>query len=159
MKRALLLLFLISSTLSYAQRNPELDTNKKLKEEVKATILKFFDGFHEGDTTKIKETIHESLIMQTIYRNKEGKDILNQDDASKFINAIANRPDTQRWDERLLLFKIEVEEYMANVWTPYEFYLNDQFSHCGVNSFQLFNDNGTWKIIYLVDTRRRAGCK
>ena len=35
------------------------------------------------------------------------------------------------------------------------FGLMDNFSHCGVNSFQLFNDNGQWKIIYLIDTRRK----
>lgn len=35
---------------------------------------------------------------------------------------------------------------------------NGNFSHCGVNSFQLFHDNGQWKIIYLIDTRQRTGC-
>ncbi len=48
---------------------------------------------------------------------------------------------------------------MANVWAPYEFYLNNDFSHCGVNSFQLFFDGIQWKIIYLIDTRRKQGCK
>jgi len=48
---------------------------------------------------------------------------------------------------------------MANVWMPYEFWFNGNFSHCGVNFFKLFNDNGTWKIIYLIDTRREKGCE
>ncbi len=48
---------------------------------------------------------------------------------------------------------------MANVWAPYEFYLNNDFSHCGVNYFQLFFDGIQWKIIYLIDTRRKQGCK
>ncbi|MFT5761215.1 MAG: hypothetical protein ACI8WA_000325, partial [Polaribacter sp.] len=25
--------------------------------------------------------------------------------------------------------------------------------------FQLFNNNGNWEIIYLVDTRRKSDCK
>ncbi|MFD0861945.1 nuclear transport factor 2 family protein [Sungkyunkwania multivorans] len=158
--RYLLIMFAISLPfLANAQRNPELDDMKLKKKAVKQVVLDFFEGFHEGDTTKMKMVMHKDMIMQTIYKTKEGEDVLNQDDTSKFLNAIAGRPVGQRWNEQLLLFKIEVEDYMAHVWTPYEFYLNDQFSHCGVNSFQLFKDNGAWKIIYLVDTRRRAGCK
>ncbi|NER13897.1 nuclear transport factor 2 family protein [Leptobacterium flavescens] len=129
------------------------------KDEVKATVERFFEGFHKGDTTIIKETISDKIIMQTAFRNREGKDVLNSDDANKFLNAIATRPDDQKWDERLLSFNIQVDGNMANAWTPYEFWFNGRFSHCGVNSFQLFKDNGSWKIIYLIDTRRRQGCK
>lgn len=154
-----MLFFLLVTCVVFSQRKPELDTERAQKMAVKKTVLNFFEGFHSGDTTMMKKTIHKDLIMQTIYRNKEGKDILHKDDTNKFIEAIANRPKTERWDERLLLFKIQIDDYMANVWTPYEFWHNEQFSHCGVNSFQLFNDNGTWKIIYLVDTRRKKGCR
>ena len=55
-------------------------------------------------------------------------------------------------------YNIQIDGPMANAWTNYEFWVNDSFSHCGVNSFQLFNDQGSWKIIYLIDTRRKEGC-
>ena len=54
---------------------------------------------------------------------------------------------------------IKIDGNLASVWTPYEFYLDNNFSHCGVNSFQLFNNNGNWEIIYIVDTRKKLGCK
>ena len=47
---------------------------------------------------------------------------------------------------------------MAHVWAPYEFWYNGEFSHCGVNSFQLFKEEDTWKIIYLIDSRRKEDC-
>jgi hypothetical protein len=47
---------------------------------------------------------------------------------------------------------------MANAWVGYEFWLNGNFSHCGINSFQMVNFDGDWKIIYLIDTRGRDGC-
>jgi hypothetical protein len=47
---------------------------------------------------------------------------------------------------------------MAAVWTPYNFYYNGQFSHCGVNSFQVIRFKDGWKIQYIIDTRRRTGC-
>ena len=33
--------------------------------------------------------------------------------------------------------------------------LNDKLSHIGANAFTLYNDNGKWQIIHLVDTRRK----
>ncbi|UOB17299.1 nuclear transport factor 2 family protein [Abyssalbus ytuae] len=159
MKPFALAVTLLFSCFTFSQRNPEFDTLKKEKEQVKQTVLKFFEGFHTGDTSIIKKTVHKDLVLQTIYKNKESKNILHTDDASKFFTTIATRPSTQRWDERLLLFKINVEGSMANVWTPYEFWYNEQFSHCGVNSFQLIKEEGNWKIFYLVDTRRKVGCR
>lgn len=126
---------------------------------VKKTIETFFKGFHKGDTLLMKSVMADDIILQTAYKNKEGKDILMKDDVSKLISAIANRPKDQKWDERLLEYHIKIDSNMANAWVPYEFWFNDAFSHCGVNSFQLFNDTGKWKIIYLIDTRRRSSCK
>ncbi len=129
------------------------------QDDVKKTIETFFDGFHKGDTTLMKSVMMDKFTTQTAFKNKEGKDVLVTEESTKLINAIANRPSDQKWDERLLDFSIQVDGNMANAWTTYEFWFNDSFSHCGVNSFQLFNDNGQWKIIYLIDTRRRKGCQ
>ena len=89
----------------------------------------------------------------------EGKDVLVTDEPGKLITAVANRPSDQKWEEKILGYSVQVDGNMAHVWTPYEFWFNGDFSHCGVNSFQLFHDNGTWKIIYLIDTRRRQDCQ
>lgn len=130
--------------------------DEKLK--VKATVDTFFEGFHKGDTTLMKSVMMDKIIMQTAYKNKEGKDVLVNDEPRKLVNAIANRPSDQKWDERLLDYNIQVDGNMANAWTPYEFWFNGEFSHCGVNSFQLFKEGEQWKIIYLIDTRRKSGC-
>jgi len=136
-----------------------VNAQQSAKDEVKATIEKFFDGFHKGDTTIIKSTLATKVVVQTAFKNQKGVDILNDGSIDAFLNAIANRPADQKWDERLLSYSIQVDGNMANAWTPYEFWFNGKFRHCGVNSFQLFKDNGTWKIIYLIDTRRREGCQ
>jgi Putative lumazine-binding len=125
---------------------------------VKAAIDTFFEGFHKGDTTLMKTVMMGKFMTQTAFKNKEGKDILRTDDSSKLLEAIGKRLADQKWDERLIDYIIKVDGNMANAWTPYEFWFNGNFSHCGVNSFQLFHDNGQWKIIYLIDTRQRTGC-
>ena len=127
---------------------------------VKAAVDTFFEGFHKGDTTLMRSVLANKVVLQTAFRNKEGKDVLRNDgDISNLLNAIAKRPADQKWDEKLLDYIIKIDNNMANAWTPYEFRVNGNFSHCGVNSFQLFHDNGQWKIIYLIDTRQRQGCE
>ncbi len=132
-----------------------LDSDKA----VKAVIDTFFEGFHKGDTLLMKSVMKGNFTTQTIFKNREGKAILQTGNASDLVNAIANRPVDQKWDERLLSYDIKIDDNMANVWTPYEFWFNGKFRHCGVNSFQLFNDSDKWKIIYLIDTRRREECQ
>jgi len=145
---------LLISIQSFAQ-----DKNAKdYKEEVKATILEFFDGFHKGDTAKMKKTIDPQMVLKTVVKDKEGNIRTAQMDIDKFLGAIQNRPAEQKWDERLLSFTIEADGSIANAWTPYEFYLNDNFSHCGVNVFQLYHDGSSWRIMTIADTRKREGC-
>jgi len=151
MERVIIFLVLLVSTTITAQDSEEI--------QVKQAIDTFFEGFHKGDTVLMKSVMYGKFPTQTTYKNKEGKNVLVTEESSKLIQAIANRPADQKWEERLLDYSIQVDGTMANAWTPYEFWFNDTFSHCGVNSFQLFNDDGNWKIIYLIDTRRREGCQ
>ncbi len=152
-------LFALSVINGYSQKKASEDDTNRYEKEVKQTILEFFEGFHSGDTVKIKKTMDDNIIMQTIAQTKDGGKKAVQTDVGKFLKSINGRPSGQRWDERLLLFKIDADSAIANAWTPYEFYFNDKFSHCGVNVFQLFNDGTSWKIIALADTRHREGCK
>jgi hypothetical protein len=126
--------------------------------ELKKVIGTFFKGLQNGDTLTLKKTITDATILQTTYINKEGVSILKTEDIHKFLKAISSKKVADVWEEKLLSYKIQVDGNMANVWTPYKFYLNYKFSHCGVNSFQLFHDGENWKIIYLIDTRRQLGC-
>ena len=150
--KQLILIFLMIMGLSLNAQNSD-------EEAVKATVIEFFEAFHKQDTVALKAMVTDNIILQSVSKNKEGKTVLRQDDFNKFIKSIASIPKDNTFEEKLLDFSIQVDGNMANAWTPYEFWYNGNFSHCGVNSFQLINEDGKWKIIYLVDTRRREGCK
>ena len=128
-------------------------------ENVKAKIIEFFDAFHKQDTVALRSMVADKVILQSISMSEAGKSILREDDFNQFVKNIANIPTDHKFEEKLLSFNIQVDGNMANAWTPYEFWYQGQFSHCGVNSFQLINENNDWKIIYLVDTRRKKGCQ
>ena len=122
--------------------------------DVKKSITTFFEGMHTSDTLKIKSVCSDSLILQSVSEGKSGIK-LSTEKASEFYKAITEIPKSAKIEERILDYKIQIDGAMAHAWTPYEFYVNGKLSHKGVNSFQLFKDNGIWKIIYIVDTRRK----
>ena len=150
MKTTVLIFFSLLLYNSYAQSDA--------KEEVRATIDYFFEGFHKGDTAQMRSVLGDSLHMQRIGRDASGSPILVHESAEAFLTSMANLPDTLKIEERLLEYRIQTDGDMAHAWTPYEFYLQGAFHHCGVNSFQLFHDGTRWKIIYLADTRRVQDC-
>ena len=125
---------------------------------VQLAIEHFFEAFHARDTAGLRETVAPGVILQTIGHDKEGKTLVRTEEFEGFLQSIAGIPDTLAFHEGIKEYQIKIDGAMANAWTPYEFRLNETFSHCGVNSFQLVKQDGAWKIIYLIDTRRKEGC-
>ena len=146
---ALLLTILVSGiSIGHAQT---------AEDSVKAVITKLFDGMKNSDASVIKESFSDSAILQTIGRSQDGKTVIRTDQVKGFVESIGRLAKGDA-DERIQFETVKIDGPLAIVWTPYKFYYKGQFSHCGVNSFQLVRINGSWRIQYLIDTRRRQGC-
>lgn len=142
------LLFLIFTSVAKAQTT---------EDSVKIVVNNLFAGMKNADAELLKSTFADSAILQTISRSKEGKTIIRTEELGAFIDFVSKQAKGAA-DERISFDVIKIDGPLAMVWTPYQFYFNGTFSHCGVNSFQLVRINNTWKIQYLIDTRRRSGC-
>jgi hypothetical protein len=154
MKKIIAIALLISiSFTAYAQKMEE-------EKAIKTTIENFFKGFHKGDVALLKTTIHTGIISQTTHKNNKEEDVLSAGENAYdgLIKFASNVKPTNDYFEKILSYTIHVDGNLASVWTPYEFYNNKKLSHCGSNSFQLFNNNGNWEIMYIVDTRRKNDC-
>jgi hypothetical protein len=125
------------------------------KQEIQKCIESFFEGFHQRDSTKIKLVCSDKMILQSISESTVKGNKLSDESAKEFYKSIASIPSNMKFQEKILSYNIQIDGTMAHVWTPYEFYLNDKFSHSGVNAFTLFKEKDSWKIIYLIDTRRK----
>lgn len=143
MKKLILICLVLSGFVSNAQ-----------KSEVENTVITFFTAFHAKDTTALKQLCHPEIVMRTIANTKEGNKLIDEK-FDEFLNSIATIPSNLKIFEKLLDYKVEIDGNLAHVWTPYEFYVNDKLSHIGANAFTLYNDNGKWQIIHLIDTRRK----
>ena len=149
MKCLLLLLMVGLTTQAIAQT---------AEDSVKATINKMFAAMKDGDGTAFKAAFADSAVLQTITRTKEGRTLVKTDGVAEFAGFVSKLKKDSA-DERINFEAVKIDGPLAIAWTPYKFYYNGSFSHCGVNSFQLVRFEGVWKIQYLIDTRRRAGCQ
>lgn len=146
----LLLIVVLGFNKSFAQVKTEEDV-------VKATINRLFDGMRNADTTMLRNAFAAKNTLETIAKTKDGKFVVRTESLANFIKSIGT-PHPEKYDERIVFTKILIDANLASVWTDYKFYVGDKFSHCGVNSFQLFKGDDGWKIIYLIDTRRKDNC-
>ena len=127
------------------------------EDSIKTTIDKLFDGMKNSDAALLKSAFADSAILQTITNDKSGTVKVKNEMIDAFADFIGKQQKGAA-DERIVFSVIKVDGPLAIAWTPYNFYFNGIFSHCGVNSFQLVKLNGGWKIQYLIDTRRKNGC-
>lgn len=124
---------------------------------VKQTVNTMFDAMRKGDSTLLRSTFSKDMVLQSVSANKEGKPVLSVERADDFVKAIGT-PHASVYDERITFGDIKIDGDLASVWAPYKFYFGGKFSHCGVDVFQLMRTAAGWKIIYIVDTRRKDNC-
>jgi Putative lumazine-binding len=148
-----LFLILLTATLFTTQAKAQ-----SAEDSVKAVINTMFAGMKNADAGLFKSVFSDSAIMQTISRSKEGKTVVLNESLNEFADFVGKLKKDSA-DERITFEMIKIDGPLAIAWTPYNFYFNSKFSHCGVNSFHLVRFNGIWKIQYLIDTRRRQGCQ
>ncbi|WP_184550681.1 nuclear transport factor 2 family protein [Mucilaginibacter sp. FT3.2] len=127
------------------------------KDAVKQTINTMFDAMRKGDSTLLRSTFHKNIVFEGVANKKDGTVDLNIDNPNDFIKAVGT-PHKEMWDEQVAFNDIKIDGDLASVWMPYKFYLGKTFSHCGVDVFQLMRTPAGWKIIYVVDTRRKGNC-
>lgn len=149
--RYFLLFFLIFSVAAVAKcQLPE--------DSVKAVVNKMFTAMKNSDADLMRSCFADSAILQTIIQMKDGSTKIQNESVHAFVSFIS-KTSKDDLDERIEFEFVKADAALAIAWTPYSFYYKGKFSHCGVNSFQLVRFNNEWKIQYLIDTRKKTGCK
>lgn len=146
-----LVMMLMLSLNSQAQ-NPD-------REAVERVINQLFEGMRQGDSSRVSGLFHPKVRMMTSYRAEDGTPVVKEGSLKDFLIAIGT-PHPEIWNEEIWDTEIRVDDDLAQAWTDYAFYVGEKFSHCGVDAFQLVRgSDGQWRIIHLIDTRRKEPCK
>lgn len=122
-------------------------------------VNNLFKGMNLGDSSLVHSAFTKTVSMATIFTDKSGSPALRQESSlDGFLKAVGT-PHTEKWSEPIWDTKVQIDGNMAQVWTKYAFYLGKNFSHCGVDAFQLFKGtDGKWRIFSLADTRQKENC-
>jgi len=124
---------------------------------IKQTITILFDAMRKGDGILLRSVFAEDMTLQSISSDKEGRSVLKTEKVENFSKIIGS-PHTVAYNERIAFDDIKIESGLASVWAPYKFYLYGKLNHCGVDVFHLMKTGGDWKIVHIIDTRRKYDC-
>jgi ketosteroid isomerase-like protein len=148
MKHVILLLLIFNSGCVLAQNQ----ANEKMM--VQKVIQEFFVAFHQKDTLQLKKYCHDKITLSTIIETPQSTE-WKEEMASNFFKSIASIPNTVIFEEKIHDMQISIDGNMAHVWATYSFFVQKKLSHSGVNSIHLIKQDGHWKIITILDTRRK----
>ena len=68
------------------------------KADARQLVDTFFEGFHEGDTAKMKSVIIKNLPTQTVFMTKKGENKIVEGSIEEFLTAIADRPENSKME-------------------------------------------------------------
>lgn len=132
-------------------QTPNIIASENAEKEVRQVIQNMFIGMKQADTLLLKTCFSDKVIFQTILNKPEGA-VIKTESVQDFIQSIGKQI-PNALDERIEFGAVQIDPLMATAWTPYTFYYKGNYSHKGVNSFQLVKLKEGWKIQYLIDTR------
>ena len=122
---------------------------------VLAVVQRLWDGMKARDTSLVRSVFDSAAVLSRV-ANRNGVATVQYTPISRFIEALGRA--TEEWNESMYSPEVRIDGALATVWTEYDFHLGTQFSHCGVDAFQLLKTGDGWKIVALSDTARREGC-
>ncbi|HTK55625.1 MAG TPA: nuclear transport factor 2 family protein, partial [Gemmatimonadales bacterium] len=161
MRPSLFATFLLVTPLAAQQPAPPAPAPQPSFSADSAAVMQvvgdLFQGMRKRDTTLMRAQFHPGAAMRSAANGRNGMVIL-ADGVGDWIHAVAGAPDTLLLDERTSAPVVRVDGNYATVWTPYEFWLGNTFSHCGADLFSFARTTEGWKIVFVADSRRRAGC-
>ena len=125
------------------------------KEAVVGVVAAFFAAMTARDVDGMRKILTPDGIL---YGYREGPDGLliirpSHDDYLANLATSEGEMVERFWEPEVML-----HDRMAVVWTPYDFYLNGEFSHCGIDNFSFLKTDDGWKIAGVVFSMEREGC-
>jgi len=117
-------------------------------------VKEFFRYFHIKDTLAMRNMMVEGASLNTLIISASKGKRIQSSSINEFLKGIAQIPDSLSFEERLIQIKVTNSVDIATVNTMYEFYMNDGFTHNGVNVFTMVYIDDKWKITSIADTRQ-----
>ena len=123
----LIVLFAIAQTTAGTQTLTDRD-------EVLKVVQAFFDTMMARDVEGAQGSCSRGALLRRRHAKAEGGDAVARG-IEEYFKALQQGKSTRR--ERMWSPEVRVHGAIATVWTPYDFWIDGRFSHCGVDAFDL----------------------
>jgi hypothetical protein len=130
------------------------------REEILALMDAAFEAIGASDADGLR-AIQLAEGMTISFRQDPdgaaGELLMRMTTNEELVAATANTGDeyVERWTARPTVL---IRGPIAVVWGEYEFWINDDFSHCGVDAVDLAKVDGSWKIANWMWTVETESC-
>ena len=150
MKKLSLLLLLLTIGFNAHSQDSEI----KDEQQIINVINQFFESLETKDSLLMRKTTMDEAQIWRRYsdENPVRVDVRYSKDDLPNMHSL---PDVKEIAQN---FDINVYNGIATAWVLYEFWVEDKFSHCGVDVFTLFEMDGNWKIMSAAYTVEKASC-
>ncbi len=124
---------------------------------VLSTVDAFFTALASSDRAGLENTTYMGSVFVASTMDSAGQVSNSARTRRDFIAALSDRRASRL--ERYWNPTVLVRDGIALFWAPYDFHIDGDFSHCGIDSFQLLRSEGRWKIASSSYTIQRENCE
>lgn len=139
-----------------AATGTERTERTEAERDVLAAVQSFFTTMNGRDSAGTRRVLDSTGDFVSVRTDENGQQVVRRAANSDYLNRVATLPQT--YLERMWDADVRVHGPIATVWTPYDFYIDGTFSHCGVDIFHLVKTDAGWKITSGTYTVERTGC-
>jgi len=125
------------------------------REAVIGIIDAFFESMTDRDVERMRTLMTPDGVLYGYRETDEGLQIIRPTHG-EYLENLANgegRPVERYWDPEIM-----VSGRLATIWTPYDFHVDGQFSHCGINNFSMLKTDAGWVITGVVFSIQSDNC-
>ncbi len=123
------------------------------RDAVLKTVQAFFDAMSAKDVAGARRILMLEGRFHAV-RDDNGKPAMRTFTNQEFLNDLPGTKQSLR--ERMWNPEVRIRGFIASVWTPYDFWTDGKFSHCGIDAFDLVKTEEGWKIAggtYTIESK------
>ncbi len=144
-----LLLFVGCEVPESANANQDLPKHPETA-NITAAVDQFINAISNQDTTAFRDVMLPEGAAIALFTREDGSQGYGWRMAEQDVAMLGSA--TEPMLERVWEPEIRVDGRLASVWTRYDFYQNEAFSHCGTDAFHLIKTEGAWKVASIIYT-------
>ncbi len=126
------------------------------KDAVLAVVQKFFDTMTAKDAAGAREILIIDGQFSSVADGANGPRVRTSPLAT-YIERLSSG--TRLQEERMWDPVVMIHQRLAMVWTPYDFHVDGELTHCGIDAFSLIKTDAGWKIAAAAYTVEPMGCR